>query len=71
MNFLHVTRISLASVAENIMTCLWCGVALKISWTSRRMSGSGEGEYDVAREEDDGGQVRDDGVVERRGEVES
>lgn len=25
-------------VAENIMTCLWWGVALKISWTSRRMS---------------------------------
>ncbi len=38
MNFLHVIRISFARVAENIMTCLWCGVARKISWTSRRMS---------------------------------
>jgi len=41
MNFLHVTRISLDRVAENIMTCLWCGVDRKISWTSRRMSGGG------------------------------
>ena len=39
MNFLHVTRISFANVALNIMTCLWCGVARKISCTSRRMSG--------------------------------
>ena len=38
MNFLHVTRMSLDRVAENIMTCLWCGVDRKISWTSRRMS---------------------------------
>lgn len=39
MNFLHVIRMSLARVALNIMTCLWCGVARKISWTSRLMSG--------------------------------
>ena len=38
MNFLHTGRISLDSVAENIMTCLSCGVILKISWTSARMS---------------------------------
>jgi hypothetical protein len=38
MNFLQVVRISLERVAENIMTCLWWGVARKISWTSRRMS---------------------------------
>ena len=38
MNFLQVGRISLLSVAENIMTCLWWGVDLKISCTSRRMS---------------------------------
>jgi len=31
MNFLHVTRISLARVALNIMTCLWWGVVRKIS----------------------------------------
>ena len=31
MNFLHVTRISFANVALNIITCLWCGVARKIS----------------------------------------
>lgn len=40
MNFLQMGRMSLASVAENIMTCLLCGVALKISWTSERMSAS-------------------------------
>jgi hypothetical protein len=28
----------LERVAENIMTCLWWGVALNTSWTSRRMS---------------------------------
>jgi len=38
MNFLQVVRISLERVAENIITCLWWGVARKISWTSRRMS---------------------------------
>ncbi len=31
MNFLHVIRMSLARVALNIMTCLWCGVARTIS----------------------------------------
>jgi hypothetical protein len=31
MNFLHVARISFARVALNIMTCLWWGVARKIS----------------------------------------
>jgi len=31
MNFLHVTRISLARVALNIMTCLLWGVTRKIS----------------------------------------
>lgn len=31
MNFLHVSLISLAKVALNIMTCLWCGVARNIS----------------------------------------
>lgn len=38
MNFLHTPRISFESVAENIMTCLWAGVARKIDWTSLRMS---------------------------------
>lgn len=38
MNFLQIGRISLLSVAENIITCLPCGVLRKISWTSRRMS---------------------------------
>ena len=38
MNFLQVPRMSLERVALNIMTCLWCGVTRKISWTSRRMS---------------------------------
>ena len=43
MNFLHTGRISLDSVAENIITCLSCGVILKISCTSARMSArSGE-----------------------------
>eukprot|EP00962_Isochrysis_galbana_P027936 scaffold8791_cov98-Isochrysis_galbana.AAC.5 len=40
MNFLHTARISVESVAENIMTCFSCGVALKISCTSLRMSGA-------------------------------
>lgn len=31
MNFLQMGRISLDSVAENIMTCLSCGVILKMS----------------------------------------
>jgi len=31
MNFLHVTRISLARVALNIMTYLWWGIVRKIS----------------------------------------
>lgn len=31
MNFLQTGRISLLRVAENIMTCLSCGVNLKIS----------------------------------------
>jgi len=31
MNFLHTGRISLERVAENIITCLWWGVDLKIS----------------------------------------
>lgn len=38
MNFLHTGRISLDSVALNIITCLSWGVILKISWTSTRMS---------------------------------
>lgn len=38
MNFLQVARMSFDRVAENIMTCLWWGVALNTSWTSRRMS---------------------------------
>ena len=38
MNFLQTGRTSADSVAENIMTCLSCGVALKISCTSARMS---------------------------------
>lgn len=37
-NFLQTGRISLLIVAVNIMTCFWCGVARKISWTSLRMS---------------------------------
>ena len=40
MNFLHTARISLASVAENIMTCLSWGVSLKMACTSPRMSAS-------------------------------
>ena len=39
MNFLQTGRMSLLSVALNIMTCFSCGVARKISCTSRRMSG--------------------------------
>lgn len=39
MNFLQIGRISLLSVAENIMTCLPCGVLRKISCTSLRISG--------------------------------
>lgn len=38
MNFLQSERMSDASVAENIMTCLSWGVILKISCTSARMS---------------------------------
>ncbi len=38
MNFLQMGRISWDSVAENIMTCLSCGVCLKMSCTSARMS---------------------------------
>lgn len=38
MNFLQTGRISLDSVALNIMTCLLCGVLLNISCTSRRIS---------------------------------
>ena len=38
MNFLQMGRISLDSVALNIMTCLSCGVILKMSCTSPRMS---------------------------------
>ena len=38
MNFLQIGRISCESVALNIMTCFSCGVALKISCTSARMS---------------------------------
>ena len=38
MNFLQTGRTSADSVAENIMTCLSCGVILKISCTSARMS---------------------------------
>ena len=39
MNFLQTGRMSLLRVALNIMTCFSCGVARKISCTSRRMSG--------------------------------
>ena len=38
MNFLQTGRISLLSVALNIITCLSCGVDLKMSWMSPRMS---------------------------------
>mmetsp|Transcript_13210 Transcript_13210/g.55334 ORF Transcript_13210/g.55334 Transcript_13210/m.55334 type:complete len:234 (-) Transcript_13210:983-1684(-) len=38
MNFLHTGRISLLSVAENIITCFLCGVFTKIDCTSLRMS---------------------------------
>jgi hypothetical protein len=38
MNFSQIGMTSLARVALNIMTCLFGGVARKISWTSRRMS---------------------------------
>lgn len=31
MNFLQIGRISLLSVALNIITCFWCGVNLKTS----------------------------------------
>lgn len=41
MNFLHTERISLANVAENIMTCLSWGVSLKMACTSLRMSACG------------------------------
>jgi hypothetical protein len=41
MNFLQVGRTSLLRVALNIMTCLVRGVARKISWTSRRISVTG------------------------------
>lgn len=38
INFLQTGRMSLLNVAENIMTCLLCGVLRNISWTSRRIS---------------------------------
>lgn len=38
MNFLHVVLIDALSVAENICTCFWWGVILKIDWTSLLMS---------------------------------
>lgn len=38
MNLRQTGRISLLSVAENIITCFECGVLRKISWTSRRIS---------------------------------
>ena len=38
MNFLQISRVSFDRVAENIITCLSCGVPRKISWTSRRIS---------------------------------
>jgi len=38
MNFLQTERMSVESVAENIITCFSCGVPLKISCTSLRMS---------------------------------
>ena len=40
MNFLQMGRISWERVAENIMTCLCFGVALKTSWISLLMSTS-------------------------------
>ena len=41
MNFLTTGRMSLGSVAENIMTCFSRGVAKKICCTSARMSVTG------------------------------
>lgn len=38
INLRQTGRISLLSVAENIITCFECGVLRKISWTSRRIS---------------------------------
>lgn len=38
MNLRQTGRISLLSVALNIITCFSWGVSLKISWTSRLMS---------------------------------
>ena len=38
MNFLQMGFISLESVAVNIITCFWCGVARKMFCTSARMS---------------------------------
>jgi hypothetical protein len=57
MNFLQVVRISFDRVAENIMTCLWWGVALKISCTSRRMSI----DYEVVLSAKEGGEGRKGG----------
>lgn len=48
MNFLQTGRISLGRVAENIMTCFSCGVILKTSCTSRRMSGEGRDIHSMA-----------------------
>lgn len=42
MNFLQTPRMSWFSVAENIMTCFSCGVSLKISWQSARISAKQE-----------------------------
>lgn len=41
MNFLQTGRTSCESVALNIMTCFSCGVFLKMSCTSPRMSVGG------------------------------
>lgn len=42
INLLQTGRMAVERVAENIMTCLSWGVALKISWTSCRMSAASE-----------------------------
>jgi hypothetical protein len=55
MNFLQVVRMSLERVAENIITCLWWGVARKISWTSRRMSEGKNLSYGLRRVDKVGG----------------
>ena len=65
-----MSRISLARVAENIITCLWCGVTRKISWTSRRISkGIGvvdDGKAGIAGPEEVREKERKKGVTTKR-----